>query len=152
MKMIFKGMLSGGICAKIFLDFQATGSSVEFPHDAEPYHIIKIGADFDDWCELYDGILHELMEFHMNNMELCYQRWYRAGGDSGDVWFHMSHAEYSECISRAAQGILCFVDEAEKEFDKHQADMVKPKNAKSKTIKKEESIDESDTKGARKTR
>ena len=136
--------MSGGVCAKVYLDFDSTGSSVEFPHDAEPYHVIKIGAFFDDWTEVYDGLLHEVMEFHMNSMELCYQRWFRAGGDSGDVWFHMSHADYSECISRTAQSVVSFVDNAKKEFDIHLQNMVKQNQKKPKTIKKDDSIDETD--------
>jgi len=146
MKPIFKGMVSGGYTAKIYLAFDECGSSVEFPHDAEPYHVIKIGACFEDWGEVYDGILHEMMEFHMCNMELTYQRWYRAGSDSGDVWFHMSHAQYSECISRTAQSLLTFVEIAEKEFDLHRESMLKPKPTKT-TIKKEEATDETDNKG-----
>ena len=136
MKIIYEGALSGGIVGKIYLDFKATGSSVEFPWSNEPFHKITIGAGFMDWDEVYDGILHEMMEFHMCNMELCYQRWYRAGSDSGDVSFQMTHAEYSECISRASQSILCFVDIAKKEFDKHLADMLKKKSVKSKPVKK----------------
>jgi hypothetical protein len=147
MKLIFKGMLSGGYTAKVYLDWNECGSSVEFPHEEEPYHVIRIGCAFPDWSEVFDGILHEMMEFHMCNMELCYQRWFRAGGDSGDVYFQMSHADYSECISRASQGILCFLDIAKKEFDKHQADMLKPKR-QTKRIKKED--DEIDNRGTSK--
>ena len=54
MKPIFKGMVSGGYTAKIYLAFDECGSSVEFPHDAEPYHVIKIGACFEDWGEVYE--------------------------------------------------------------------------------------------------
>lgn len=137
MKLIFKGMLSGGYTAKVYLDWDGYGSSVEFPCDGEPYHIIKIGCAYTEWGEVFDGILHEMVEFHMCNMELCYQRWFRAGGDSGDVYFQMSHAEYSECISRATQGILCFLDIAKKEFDEYQTDMLRSKQ-QTKLIEKEQ--------------
>ena len=143
MKEIFKGMLSGGYSAKVYLDFKGFGSSVDFPNDEESFHIIKIGAGFPEWDEVYDGILHEMMEFHMCNMELTFQRWYRAGGDSGDIWFHMNHAEYSECISRASQSILCFVDIAKKEFDIHIKKVHTTPN-KSKKLIKEDATNERD--------
>lgn len=144
MKAIYKGMLSGGVCAKVYMDFKDAGSSVEFPHDGEPYHVISIGACFPDWGEVYDGILHEMMELHLCNMELCYQRWYRGGCDSGDVWFHFSHADYSECISRTSQGLLCFVDEAKKVFDNYHNPVVEQDSIKPK-IRKDESDDASNT-------
>jgi len=119
-KEVFRGSISGGMCAKVILDFKECGSSIYFPEGDEPYAVITIGCNFDDWSEVFDGILHEMMEFHMMSMELAYQRWYRSGCDTGDVWFRMSHADYSEAISRAAQSIMCFLDEAKTQFDKHQ--------------------------------
>ncbi|TRZ48526.1 MAG: hypothetical protein D4S01_10165 [Dehalococcoidia bacterium] len=100
------------------MDYAEQGSSVEFPAN-DPYTIITIGADFDSWSEVFDGILHEMVELHMLSMELGYQRWHRAGCDSGDIWFHMPHAEYSEAISRASQSILCFIELAEKDYVKY---------------------------------
>ena len=125
MKQIYKGEIGGGCCAKVRMDFKNCGSSVEFPSDKEPYHLITIGCAFSDWTEIFDSILHELMEMHMCNMELSFQRWYRGGADSGDVWFHMTHAEYSECISRASQSIIPFLHLAKIEFDNYIQDLLK---------------------------
>ena len=115
-KLIYKGSIGGGLCAKVLLDFNDGSSSVVFPSTNEPYIVITIGSEYDSWVDVYDGILHEIMEMHMMDMELAYQRLYRAGCDTGDVWFRMPHAEYSEAISRTAGTILCFVDKAEKEY------------------------------------
>ena len=135
-KLIYKGSISGGMCAKVYLDFEEGGSSVIFPSGDEPYIIISIGSAYDDWYEVYDGALHELMEMHMMTMELSYQRLYRAGCDTGDVWFHFNHGEYSEAISRTAQSMLCFIDKAEKAFDAQKK--VKPKKKRKKAIPKPE--------------
>lgn len=116
MKQVHKGEIGAGFVAKVLLDFEGQSSSVEFPTNDEPYLIITIGANFGDWGEVFDGILHELMEFHMISMELGYQRYYRAGCDTGDIWFRMSHAEYSEVVSRASQSILSFIPKAQKEY------------------------------------
>lgn len=124
MKLIYKGMLYGGVCAKVYLNFKEFGSSVQFPYDGEPYHVVTIGCAQADWVDVHDSIMHEMLEFTLCSMELAYQRWYRHGSDSGDIWFHFSHADYSEAISRASQAMLCFVDEAEKEVDRVYQDML----------------------------
>lgn len=135
-KMIYKGTLGGGCSAKVYLDFGNYGSSVEFPDEKEPYCKVTIGCAFADWSEVFDGIMHEMMEFHMMNMELAYQRWYRAGCDTGDIWFHFSHADYSELISRASQSILCFHDKAREEYNKYVQTQIN-KQKKVKEIKEE---------------
>lgn len=149
MKEIYKGTLCGGYSAKVFLDFKECGSSIEFPNQEEPYCIIKIGCAFGDWVEVFDGVLHEMMEFHMGNMECCYQRWFRAGCDTGDIWFSMSHGEYSEIISRTSQSMMMFIDKAKEEYFKHKEAEEKEADDKAtrKTIKKTEetSTDERNT-------
>lgn len=137
MKLIYTGIISGGYSAKVHIAFEDYDSSVEFPTDEQPYCMVKIGGASNDWSEIFDGILHEMMEFHMTNMELAYQRWFRVGCDTGDVWFTMSHAEYSECISRASYSILLFMDIAKKEFDKHMK-VLHSSPSKPKKIKKDE--------------
>lgn len=117
MKLIYKGTLGMGYSAKVFMDFNNMGSSVEYSNGEDPYCIVKIGCAFSDWTEVFDGIMHEMLEFHMMTMELAYQRWHRAGCDTGDVWFHFNHGEYSEMVSRAAQSIMMFLDAAKKEYD-----------------------------------
>ena len=119
MKLIHKGSIGSGCSAKIYLDWNEGGSSVEYPSGDEPYHIIKIGCGYAQWSDVHEGILHEMVELYMTNMELAYQRWYRCGSDEGDIWFRMSHAEYSECISRASWSILTFIGTAEEEFIKY---------------------------------
>ena len=140
-KQIYKGSISGGQCGKVFMDYDDASSSVEFPGGSEPYVIITIGCYYDDWCDIYEGILHEVVEYHMMNMELAYQRAYRAGNDTGDVWFHMDHAQYSEVIARTAQTIQCFIENARSEYESH-IETIKAamtaKEAKSKKSKKAE--------------
>jgi len=131
---IYKGSISGGLCAKVYLDFEEGGSSVIFPSGDEPYVVISVGAGYEEWHEVYDGALHELMEMHMVSMELSYQRLYRAGCDTGDVWFHFNHGEYSEAISRTAQSMLCFIDKAEKVFNDYYNP--KPKKKKKPPVEK----------------
>ena len=142
-KMIYKGTIGGGVSAKVVMDFGSYGSSVEFPDENNPYCRVTIGCAFADWTEIFDGILHEMMEFHMMNMELAYQRWYRAGCDTGDIWFHMSHADYSEVISRATQSILCFLDKARIEYDTHMQKRIEKHNQNSPKNRKTGSEDDS---------
>ena len=115
---IFKGCESGGIPIRVYMDFDELNSSVEFPEDPNPYHIITIGCNSMDWDCVFDGMMHELMEFNLIMMNSTFNKFNNIGNDSGDALFVFDHATFSEVVFRTSSTMNMFLPKATKLFNK----------------------------------
>lgn len=84
------------------------GTGGEFFCCPEKKHVprIKIGGDYENWWEVVNCLLHEVVEFNLMRLSCRYEPLDHISKDLGAITFHMSHGQFSEAIARSAEYVV----------------------------------------------
>jgi len=77
---------------------------------------IKIGADYNNWWELVNVALHEIMEYFLNSNNHRYYPDNDVGRDLSSFVFFLNHPQFSDIIAKSAEFLSDCLPVLEKEW------------------------------------
>jgi hypothetical protein len=85
---------------------------------ALPRIVIGIDYEHDEWCQLFNVLLHEVIECLLAISGFRFDQSPSTSWGTDRFTFHFDHAQFSEVISKASLGLVKIIPELKKAFTK----------------------------------
>ena len=81
------------------------GVGGEFYFCPEKHHVprVKVGADYEEWWELVNAVMHEIMEFNLVRLGGRFSQTEYVAKDLGSLTFMFGHGEFTEAVGRTSE-------------------------------------------------